>query len=133
MTKLTNEEMNFLREETGMNFAVIRDGIVTNQLSGEIIPVELLSYQRVRPDGVYRMTEATCGGGMTNGKGKDINPTPESIERYQCRVGRRNPKCTMYSTLKCAVYCFGKVDAFTLSIKPTDLLKMVGIRKEIEC
>jgi hypothetical protein len=124
---LSKEEVILLSKMSGDKYVEVKDTIIKNVLSNEIIPLEHANGQRQPQDGFYRISEATCGGSLTNGKGGDFKPTPENIEKYQCQVGRHAPKCRMYSKTKCAIYSFEKAEMHNITFSPTDLIALMKI------
>ena len=68
-------------------FVRIENGIITNIDTDEIIPEELMYYQKTPEDGEYILTHSSCG-----------------FKREVCDVGNHLNGCTMYSKTKCAVY-----------------------------
>ena len=70
----------------------------------------------------------TCGGalplGGTRGKAR---ATEENKEKYQCRVGRRAPKCDAYADGKCAVYSFEDIDDNPVNLNASEIIKLFNI------
>jgi len=124
---VNNNQIKFLTENFDNKYCVVKDGIATHALSGELIPTEHIIYSKTYPDGVYELSESTCGGSMTNGNGGEFEPTEENKELYQCRIGRTAPKCWSNKARKCGVYSFVDVDRCSLNVKASELIKIVGI------
>jgi hypothetical protein len=124
---LSKEEVILLSKMSGEKYVEVKDTIIKNVLSNEVISLDNIGRQKQPLDGFYRISEATCGGSLTNGKGGNFSPTPENIAKYQCQVGRHAPKCTMYSKAKCAVYFLEEAEMHNLSFSPTDLIALMKI------
>jgi len=130
---MTNKvHFKLLNKLTGASFAHITDKKVVHATTGDVIPAEHLAYQDAnKEDGLYSLTEATCGGSMICGldhMGSVIyaEDTEENREKYQCRVGRPAPQCISYIKAKCGVYFLDKVkDSSILRIKTTDLINIL--------
>ena len=126
-TDVNDNQLNWLNEKFGNQYARIKNGVAILVHTGEQIPVDNMAYQNVKADGVYRLSEATCDRAIPNGKGGRMEATTENLEKFQCKVGRRAPKCHAYSKQKCAVYFFESVDSLPLSVKPSELIKICNI------
>lgn len=111
------DKLKKISKITGITFAEIKDGITSHLISGEVIPDEHINKTNrmkvtghSRPDGVYRISEATCDGGTNN----------------DCSIGSPSPKCVenkCYSKNKCAVYYF---DSYTSGyVNINDCLKLM--------
>lgn len=88
----------------------VKDGIIRNHDTGEIIDEQLMGYQRTPSDGYYTSSEATCGGACEVGK-----PKQSCIERG------------CYSKQKCSVYFADKVgDDQIVRVSVGDIKKMMG-------
>lgn len=122
---LTKDEARLLAKMSGEIYAEVIDGVTTNVVNGEVIPTKHLFNRRQIKNGIHRLSEYTCGGALPNGKGSDLKETPENLEKYQCRVGRHAPKCTMYSKDKCAKYSSEPAEMYTLTFSPTDLIALI--------
>ncbi|AUR85957.1 hypothetical protein NVP1081O_222 [Vibrio phage 1.081.O._10N.286.52.C2] len=128
MNKFTESQLNWLHTSLGKSFAVVANGVVTNAHTGEIIPSSLLyQYSNPRKDGQYELCEMTCGGSLTNGRGGKFKDTPENREKFQCRIGRRAPKCTAYSPSKCAIYQLEQIGRYSESISIDKLIALANV------
>lgn len=133
--KYTTEQLLHINKHTGMRFCVVKDGITTNLQTGEIIPTEHISYQRIWPDGQYGLGEMTCDNAMPTGFNEDTlesnprieNPTEADKDKYQCRIGRRAPLCTMYSPTKCAVHSINEIGKYKEHIHFDQLIALSGV------
>lgn len=125
--KYTKNQLDWASENLGHSYCSIENGIIKNIHTDEIIPLELTHMREVWADGQYKLGDMTCGGGMTNGIDGEHEPTPENIEKYQCRVGRQNPTCSSYYPKKCAVYSLGKIDQYDEHISFGKLIAISGV------
>lgn len=117
---MNTEQAKMLHQLIGREYAEVKDGKVTNMVTGKVIPVKHIAYGKIPEDGVYCLSEATCGGSMASNK----EPTVENLEKYQCRVGRRAPLCSMYSKNKCAVYGLFPYEKQSVSIDVQKLMEL---------
>lgn len=125
---MNESQIKFLSNNFGKEYAKVESGVVKKALTGEIIPKEHITKYFNYKDGLYELGECTCDGSLTLGTGKGkAEPTEENKEKYQCRIGRRAPKCDMYAKGKCAVYSFSGVDDYKINISATDLIKIFNI------
>lgn len=124
-TQLEREELLLLSRITGMLFAEVKDGVTTMLSTGKEIPLAHHARQERPIDGFYLLSEATCAGSLTNGKGGKFQDTPENRADFQCQVGRRAPRCGMYSPTKCAVYFFEKPELADISFQTSDLIALI--------
>lgn len=102
MEHLSNEVMvKIASVVSDEKFAVVKNGVAYHLLSNEVIPSEHIMHQRIHPDGYYRLSEATCGGGKQN----------------DCFVGRPSPTCDSFAPSKCGVYSLYSVKDLKLSLE----------------
>lgn len=105
------DKLKRISEISDYRFAEIKDGITHHLISGEVIPDNLINKTNrmkklgtPRPDGFYRISEATCDGGG---------------EAQDCSIGSPSPRCLenfCYSENKCAVYYFNDYRGGFLSV-----------------
>ena len=89
----------------------VKDGVATDHMKREPIPVEHLAYRRVPSDGIYTASEATCGG--------------------KCSIGKPKKSCIgkCYSPDKCSVYFLKEYTGEeTVMVKMKDLLEVIDGR-----
>ena len=133
--KYTVPQLEWLHANFDLSFCEVIDGVMRNVHTKEVIPIELTSYQKTRPDGQYQLGEATCGGSMPMGTNQETlesnpdieDPTEEDRDKYQCRVGRRAPMCTEYAPSKCAVYSIDKIGRYDERVSVDKLIALVEV------
>lgn len=124
---LSKDDLLLLSKLTGNIYAEVKGDMTKILGSEEEIPLEHHSYQeRPEKDGLYKLSEVTCGGSLTNGRGSNFRNTPENRDKYQCRVGRHAPKCNAYSKKKCAVFSFSNPEKDSFNIQASDLIALVS-------
>jgi hypothetical protein len=123
-------QIEFLSVNFGRKYAMIKNGVATHALSGELISSEHLRTdfkELKKPDGIYDLGEATCDGALPLLNGGKAEPTEENKLKYQCKIGRHAPECEMYNRNKCAIYSLTHFDKYELHAKPSELIKMFNI------
>jgi hypothetical protein len=121
-------QLRFLSTHFNKEYAIVKNGIPSHALTKEIIPDNHVNKYFDYSDGVYELSKSTCGDALPLGMDKgDAKPTQENKDKYQCRIGRRAPKCEVYSKGKCAVYSFSDPDSSSISVKPSELIKVFNI------
>lgn len=104
-----------ISELTGEKYVEVKDGVTRRFFTGEIVPVDLQSYQTSAEDGFYKIVESTCGGGDPDKEGG------------VCKIGKPAQACigSVYSKQKCAVYGLLPLNHSSLSFE-----QILGLMEE---
>lgn len=135
METYTNAQLDWVHKQTGKTFCSAESGVITNIHTGQIVPENHIQKGKAHADGKYELCKYTCGDGMPMGFNRKLlksepaieNPTEADKDKYQCRIGRHAPLCTMYEPGTCAVYGFDAIGRYQVHIDFKDLVALSGI------
>lgn len=89
------EFLQLLENRTINKFAESKDGVMYH-MDGTVIPIELISYDKIPKDGFYEISEYTCGGGGEKQPGS-------------CAIGEPAQRCKdrgIFDKRECGRYSF---------------------------
>ena len=121
---LTEKQALFLQNKFNITACKIENGRVVHLGTDTEIPAEHLAYHKIKEDGFYYLSEATCDNGLP----KNIKPTEENKLKYGCQVGSPLKGCTGYTKNKCAVYFLEDLGKRIVSVDAETLIDVLNIK-----
>ncbi len=120
---LTENQALFLQEKFKMTICKIENGKVFHLNTNIEIPVEHIGYQKIKDDGFYYLSEATCDNAIH----KNIEDTKENRIKHGCQVGSPLKGCSGYTKNKCAVYFLETLEKRSVSLDAKTLIDVFEI------